>query len=182
MTHGHADHIADLIPVARDSGAPVLGPYELCTWLARQGIGNTLPMNKGGSLEVVGVRVSMTHARHSSSTQEHGLTVYLGEACGYVIRLEDGVTLYFAGDTSIFGDMQLLGELYRPDIAFLPIGGRYTMGPEAAAHAASLLGVRQVVPMHWGTLPDLTGTPGALRAALDPSIDVLALAPGETAE
>jgi L-ascorbate metabolism protein UlaG (beta-lactamase superfamily) len=160
----------------------VLGPFELCAWLGRQGVGRTLPLNTGGSLEVLGLRVSMTHARHSSSTQEHGQTVYLGGACGYVIRLEDGLTIYFAGDTSIFGDMRLLGELYRPDIAFLPIGDRYTMGPEAAAHAAGLLGVRQVVPMHWGTFPELTGTPDALKACLRERIDVLDLAPGQTAE
>lgn len=182
VTHGHADHIGDLIPVARDSLAPVVAPYELCAWLQRKGVGRTLPMNKGGSLEVAGLRVSMTHARHSSSTQEQGHTVYLGEACGYVLGLEDGLTVYFAGDTSIFGDMRLLGELYRPDIAFLPIGDRFTMGPDAAAHAAGLLGVRQVVPMHWGTFPELTGTPAALKARLPQTIDVLELAPGDTAE
>ncbi len=182
VTHGHADHIGDLLPVARDSGAPVIGVYELCGWLQRKGVTNTLPMNKGGSLSVAGLTVSMTHARHSSSVVENGQTVYLGEACGYVVKVEDGLTLYYAGDTSIFGDMKLLAELYRPDIAFLPIGDRFTMGPQAAAKACELLGVRQVVPMHWGTFPELTGTPDVLKTHLAGRVEVLDLSPGETAE
>jgi L-ascorbate metabolism protein UlaG (beta-lactamase superfamily) len=182
VSHGHADHIGDLVPVARETGAPVVAVYELCEWLKRKGITSTVPMNKGGSLEIAGLKVSMTHARHSSSCVEESETVYLGEACGYVVRLEDGLVIYYAGDTSIFGDMKLLGELYRPDIAFLPIGDRFTMGPEAAARACELLGVRQVVPMHWGTSPVLSGTPAALRACLTSPVEVLELKPGETAE
>ena len=151
----------DLVSVARDTGALVVGVYELCEWLKRKGVTNTAPMNKGGALDAAGLRISMTHARHSSSIVENGQTIYMGEACGFIVRLEDGLTLYYAGDTSVFGDMKLLGELYRPDIAFLPIGDRFTMGPEAAAKACGLLGVRQVVPMHWGTFPTLTGTPAA---------------------
>jgi L-ascorbate metabolism protein UlaG (beta-lactamase superfamily) len=182
VSHGHADHIGDLIPVARATDAPIVAPYELCDWLKRKGLTNTVPMNKGGSLEIVGLSVTMTHARHSSSCVENGMTVYLGEACGYVVRLEDGLTIYYAGDTSIFGDMKLLGELYRPDIAFLPIGDRFTMGPAAAAKACELLGVRQVVPMHWGTFPTLTGTPAALRSCLTVPVEVLELKPGDTTE
>jgi len=182
VSHGHSDHIGDLIPVARDSGAPVIGVYELCEWLKTKGLTNILPMNKGGSIEVAGLKVSMTHARHSSSCVDGGQTVYLGEACGYVVTLEDGLRIYYAGDTSIFGDMKLLGELYRPDIAFLPIGDRFTMGPEAAAKACELLGVRQVVPMHWGTFPTLTGTPSALKSHIKGAVEVLELKPGETAE
>ncbi len=182
VTHGHSDHIGDLVPVARDSGALVVSVFELCEWLATKGITNTAPMNIGGALDTHGLRISMTHARHSSSTLDNGQRIYLGEACGYVVRMEDGLRIYFAGDTSIFGDMKLLGELYKPDIAFLPIGDRFTMGPEAAAKACELLGVRQVVPMHWGTFPSLTGTPAALRAHLPSSIDVLELKPGETAQ
>jgi L-ascorbate metabolism protein UlaG (beta-lactamase superfamily) len=167
--------------VARDTGALVVGAFELCDWLERKGITHLAAMNKGGSLETAGLRISMTHARHSSSCVENGETIYLGEACGYVLVLEDGLRIYYAGDTSIFGDMKLLGELYRPDIAFLPIGDRFTMGPEAAARACELLGVRQVVPMHWGTFPLLTGTPAALKAHLRVPVDVLELTPGETA-
>lgn len=160
----------------------VIGVYELCEWLKGKGVMHTAPMNKGGRLDVAGLGISMTHARHSSSCVENGQTIYMGEACGYVVRLEDGLTIYYAGDTSLFGDMKLLGELYRPDIAFLPIGDRFTMGPEAAAKACELLGVRQVVPMHWGTFPTLTGTPSALRSHLKTSVEVLELKPGETAE
>lgn len=182
VSHGHDDHVGDLVPVARETGAPVVAVYELCEWLRELGLTGLLPMNKGGSLEVAGLTVSMTHARHSSSAADRGRRVYLGEACGYVVRLEDGLTIYYAGDTSIFGDMRLLGDLYRPDIAFLPIGDRFTMGPEAAARACELLGVRQVVPMHWGTFPALTGTPDALRRHLRVPVEVLELRPGDTAE
>jgi len=108
---------------------------------------------------------------------------YLGGAAGFVVRAPESPTIYYAGDTALFGDMKLIGELYRPDIAFLPIGDRYTMGPDTAALAARWLGVRQVVPMHWGTFPALTGTPAELTAHLAGSgIEVLALTPGETAE
>ncbi len=138
-------------------------------------------MNKGGTIDVEGLRITMTDARHSSSVDDRGL-VYLGEAAGFVVRLENGQTLYFAGDTALFGDMKLIGELYRPDIAFLPIGDRYTMGPDTAALAARWLGVKLVVPMHWGTFPLLTGTPDQLAHHLAGSgIEVLRLQPGETA-
>src|SRR5262249_40967764 len=118
-----------------------------------------------------GVQIAMTPAVHS------------GGAVGFVLRAPDMPTIYFAGDTALFGDMKLIGEMYAPAIAFLPIGDHYTMGPDAAARAAEWLGVRQVVPMHWGTYPLLTGTPAALRACLaHTSIDVLELKAGETAE
>jgi L-ascorbate metabolism protein UlaG (beta-lactamase superfamily) len=182
-SHGHADHIGDLVVCARESAAPVVAIFELCDWLGRKGLQNVVPMNKGGSVDVAGLRVTMTDARHSSGFVDNGQMVYLGEPAGFVVRLEDGRAIYYAGDTSLFGDMRLIGELYRPDIAFLPIGDRFTMDPAAAARAAEWLGVRQVVPMHWGTFPLLTGTPAALKALLQPKgIDVLELAPGQTAE
>jgi L-ascorbate metabolism protein UlaG (beta-lactamase superfamily) len=125
----------------------------------------------------------MTDARHSSGYVENGQTIYMGEAAGFVLRLEDGRVLYFAGDTSLFGDMRLIGDIHKPDIAFLPIGDRFTMDPAAAAKACELLGVRQVVPMHWGTYPMLTGTPGQLKTLVEPlGVHVLELRPGETAE
>ena len=183
VSHGHSDHIGDLVAVARDSGAPVVAVFELCDWLGRKGITNISPMNKGGSQDIVGLRVTMTDARHSSGFFDNGQMVYMGEPAGYVIRLEDGITLYYAGDTCLFGDMRLIGEMYKPDIAFLPIGDRFTMDPVAAARACELLGVRQVVPMHWGTFPLLTGTPAELRALVEPKgIQVLELRPGETTE
>jgi L-ascorbate metabolism protein UlaG (beta-lactamase superfamily) len=122
----------------------------------------------------------MVNAVHGSSCIEDGRLVYLGHPAGYVIRFEDGLTVYFAGDTDLFGDMRLIGELYRPAIAFLPIGDRFTMGPAAAAKAVELLGVRQVVPMHFGTFPFLAGTPDALRKLVEPKgVQVLELRPGE---
>jgi L-ascorbate metabolism protein UlaG (beta-lactamase superfamily) len=183
VSHGHSDHIDDLIAVARDSGATVVGMFELCVWLGTKGISNTSPMNKGGSVEVGGLTVTMVDARHSAGYVDNGQMVYMGEPAGYVVRLEDGMTIYFAGDTSIFGDMRLIGEIYKPDIAFLPIGDRFTMGPDTAARACGMLGVRQVVPMHWGTFPMLTGTPAQFRKLLSgTSVQVLDLNPGETSE
>ena len=182
-SHGHFDHIDDLITIARDSGAPVVGIFELCDWLGRKGIQQVSPMNKGGSQEIAGLRITMTDARHSSGFVDNGQMVYMGEPAGFVIRLEDGRSLYYAGDTCLFGDMRLIGELYTPEIAFLPIGDRFTMDPVQAAKACELLGVRQVVPMHWGTFPLLTGTPAALKVLVEPKgVQELELKPGETAE
>ena len=183
VSHGHPDHIGDLVAVARASGAPVIGVFELCDWLSRKGIANTSPMNKGGSQTIGGLRITMTDARHSSGYVENGQMVYMGEPAGYVVRLEDGLTIYYAGDTSLFGDMRLIGEMYTPDIAFLPIGDRFTMDPPAAARACEFLGVRQVVPMHWGTYPVSTGNPTELKRLVEPrGVQVLELKPGETTE
>ncbi len=140
-------------------------------------------MNKGGRLTIDGLRVAMVAAEHSSGLVEDGGIVYLGEPVGYVLTLEDDLRVYFAGDTAVFGDMALIRRLYAPDMAFLPIGNRFTMGPEDAAVACELLGVRRVVPMHYGTFPLLTGTPGRLRELVEPKgIAVIELEPGETAD
>lgn len=182
VSHGHSDHISDAAAMARTTGAPVVGIWEVATWLKTKGVSHVEAMNKGGTITVKGLRITLTDARHSSSIDEHGLTS-LGEAAGFVVRLENAQTIYFAGDTALFGDMKIIGDVYRPDIAFLPIGDRFTMGPDTAAIAARWLGVRQVVPMHWGTFPLLTGTPEQFKAHLEGSgIEVLELAPGETAE
>jgi L-ascorbate metabolism protein UlaG (beta-lactamase superfamily) len=182
VSHGHGDHLDDALACARESGAPVMAIYELCDWLGRKGLQRLEPMNKGGSVDIAGLRVTMTDARHSSGYVDDGRMVYLGEAAGFVVGLEDGRSIYFAGDTCLFGDMRLIGELYRPTIAFLPIGDRFTMGPADAARACAMLGVRQVVPMHWGTFPILTGTPAELKSLVPAGVDVLELKPGETAE
>jgi L-ascorbate metabolism protein UlaG (beta-lactamase superfamily) len=182
VSHGHSDHITDAAAMAKSTGATVVGIWEVTSWLGTKGVQNLEPMNKGGTIEVKGLRVTMTEACHSSSFDENGI-VYLGEPAGFIVRLENGQTIYFAGDTSLFGDMKLLAELYKPDIAFLPIGDRFTMGPDTAAMAAKWLGVKQVVPMHYGTFPLLTGTPEQLKQHLaGSSIQVLELRPGETAE
>lgn len=182
VSHGHGDHLDDALACARESGAPVVAIYELCDWLGRKGLQRLEPMNRGGSIQVAGVRVTMTDARHSSGYVDNGQMVYLGEAAGFVVGLEDGRSIYFAGDTGLFGDMRLIGEIHRPTIAFLPIGDRFTMGPADAARACAMLGVRQVVPMHWGTFPMLTGTPAELKSLVPAGVDVLELKPGETAE
>lgn len=182
-SHGHSDHTGDLVACARESGAPVVAIWELCDWLGQKGIQNLAPMNIGGTQTMAGLRITMTEARHSSSITEGGRIIYLGAAAGFIVGLEDGRSIYYAGDTSLFGDMRLIGEMYRPEIAFLPIGDRFTMDPVAAAKACELLGVRQVVPMHWGTFPMLTGTPAALKALVEPrGVHVLELEPGQTAE
>lgn len=182
VSHGHSDHITDAAAVAKSTGATVVGIWEVTSWLSAKGVQHVEPMNKGGTIMSNGLRITMTDARHSSSFDENGI-VYLGEPAGFVVKLENGQTVYYAGDTALFGDMKLIGELYKPDIAFLPIGDRFTMGPDTAATAARWLGVKQVVPMHWGTFPLLTGTPQQLEQHLAGSgIEVLMLKPGETAK
>jgi L-ascorbate metabolism protein UlaG (beta-lactamase superfamily) len=182
VSHGHSDHITDAAAMAKATNATVVGIWEVTSWLGAKGVKNLEPMNKGGSIEVKGLRVTMTEALHSSSFDDNGI-VYLGEPAGFVVRLENGQSFYFAGDTALFSDMKLIGELYKPDIAFLPIGDRFTMGPDTAALAAKWLGVKQVVPMHYGTFPLLTGTPEKLKEHLaGTSIQVLELKPGETAQ
>jgi L-ascorbate metabolism protein UlaG (beta-lactamase superfamily) len=182
VTHGHSDHTGDLVSIARATGAHVIANYEICLWIEGKGIQNTAPMGHGGSQTIGGITFTMVNAVHGSSALEDGRLIYLGQPAGYIVRFEDGLTTYFAGDTDLFGDMRLIGEMYRPAIAFLPIGDRFTMGPEAAARAVDLLGVRQVVPMHFGTFPFLTGTPDALRKLVEPKgVEVLELKPGETA-
>jgi L-ascorbate metabolism protein UlaG (beta-lactamase superfamily) len=182
ITHGHSDHTGDAASIGRSSGAHVVAPYEVSVWLGQKGLQNVTGMNPGGTLKALGLSITMVPAMHSSSIVEDGRTIYLGVATGYVITFEDGLTIYFAGDTSIFGDMRLIGEMYRPTMAFLPIGDLYTMGPEQAAKACELLGVKRVVPMHYGTFPALTGTPATLRELVEPrGVQVVELKPGETA-
>jgi L-ascorbate metabolism protein UlaG (beta-lactamase superfamily) len=180
ITHGHDDHAGDAVAIGRSSGAQTIAPFELAQWLQRKGLQKVTGMNPGGTLHALGLSMTMVPAVHSSSTEDNGQIVYLGVATGYVVRFEDGLTIYFAGDTSIFGDMRLIGEMYQPQLAFLPIGDLYTMGPEQAAKACELLGVKQVVPMHYGTFPALTGTPAKLRELVGPGVTVLELKPGET--
>ena len=181
VTHGHGDHTTDVVPIARATGAQVVAPFELAAFFQRKGLQNVIGMNPGGTLNALGLAMTMVQAFHSSSIEEDGKPVYAGAATGYVVKFENGTTIYFAGDTALFGDMRLIGEFYRPQIAFLPIGDFYTMGPEQAAKAVELLGVRQVVPMHYGTFPALTGTPAKLRELVGSRAQIVDLKPGETA-
>lgn len=185
VTHGHFDHIHDAVPLAKRTGATVVGIFELTHWLERQGVpsGQLLSMNKGGTAETHGLKVTMVHADHSCGILEpDGSIIYGGEAVGYVVELENGQRLYHAGDTGLFGDMRLIGELYHPDLVMLPIGDHFTMSPREAAVAVRLLGAQLVVPMHFGTFPALRGTPDELSRHLQdaPEVTVVRLAPGET--
>jgi L-ascorbate metabolism protein UlaG (beta-lactamase superfamily) len=182
LSHGHSDHTGDVVAVGRATGAPIVAVYELALWCERKGLQNVQGMGIGGTVTVAGLTVSMVPAIHTSSTVENDTTVYLGQPAGFVVRMENREAFYFAGDTAVFGDMKLIAEMYAPEIAFLPIGDHFTMGPEGAALAARMLGVRQVVPMHYGTFPVLTGTPDRLKQLVErDGIDVLVLQPGETA-
>lgn len=182
ITHAHFDHIGDAVDIARGTGAQVVAIAETAGWLGSKGVDNTIDMNKGGTVDVAGVRAHMTHAVHSCGISDGDRIVYGGEAAGYVVELENGFKLYHSGDTAVFSDMALIGKLLQPDIALLPIGDHYTMGPRSAAEAIRLLGVKTVVPMHFGTFPVLTGTPDDLRKEADDvgGLEVVDLQPGGT--
>jgi L-ascorbate metabolism protein UlaG (beta-lactamase superfamily) len=177
ITHGHFDHIHDAVPLARQFSPQVVAIYETCEWLGSKGVANLCPMNKGGSQTVAGVTVTMTHAVHSCGIKEGDQIIYGGEASGYVMRLPDGRSLYFAGDTNVFSDMALIEQLYHPELAILPIGDLFTMSPREAALACSLLQAKRVIPMHFGTFPLLTGRPEQLAALT--ATQVWALEPGK---
>lgn len=179
-THGHSDHVGSLIPVAQRTGATVVAMYDLTTWAASKGVKNTMGGNKGGTVPVAGLKVTLVNALHSSCMFENDTLVNLGDPCGFVIEFENGYKLYDAGDTDVFGDMALIAELYEPDLVILPIGDHFTMGPKQAAKAIQLLGAKRVVPQHFGTFPILTGTPEALQALVGSDVEILALKPGET--
>jgi L-ascorbate metabolism protein UlaG (beta-lactamase superfamily) len=183
VTHGHSDHCGDAVSVGRQTGATVVALLELSGWLERQGLKNLRPMNIGGRQVLRGIEVAMVQAVHSSSAMDSGNVIYLGPATGFVVKFENGLTIYFAGDTGLFGDMRMLRERFAPSVAFLPIGDRFTMGPEDAAVAGEWLGVKKIVPMHYGTFPELTGTPDRLRELCRPrDIEVVELRPGDRAE
>jgi len=181
LTHAHDDHLGETVELAKKFECPVYAVVELRGWLASQGLpfDPTQAMNKGGTAKLDGLRLTFTDAKHSSSVFEGDLPVYMGEPAGIVMRFDDGPSVYFAGDTCVFGDMSLIGRLYHPDVAVLPIGDHYTMGPEEAAVATELLGTKKMVPCHWGTFPLLTGTPEACKKLIS-GCDVLAMEPGET--
>ena len=182
VSHGHSDHTGDVAAVARATNAPIVCLFELGQYFSEKGLKDVRDMGIGGTQTVGEFTVTMTNAVHSGSVVDGGRIVYLGGAAGFIVRAPGAPTIYFAGDTALFGDMKIIGEIYTPQIAFLPIGDHYTMGPDTAAIAAKWLGVRQVVPMHWGTFPLLTGTAEMLKEKLSGTgIDVLELKPGETA-
>ena len=184
VTHGHGDHVGEVVELGKRYSPKIVAIFELANWLAAQGVPDAVDfgMNKGGTVDVDGVKFSMTHALHSGGLiGDDGSITYLGDPAGYVVEVENGTRLYFSGDTAVFGDMQLIGRIYEPDVAILPIGDHFTMGPREAAVALELLGVSRCVPGHYGTFPLLHGTPDQLRE-LAPGVEVLAPEPGETVE
>ena len=183
-THGHGDHIGDAVPLVKEHQPTVVGIFELCVWLGKKGAERLSPMNKGGTQLVEGVKVTMVHADHSCGIEEDdGSIIYGGEAVGYVLEFENGVKLYHAGDTNVFGDMKIIHELYEPDYAMLPIGDHFTMGPREVEYACTLLRPKVVIPMHFGTFPMLTGRPKDLeKFADDLGIEVWEMKPGESRE
>jgi L-ascorbate metabolism protein UlaG (beta-lactamase superfamily) len=182
ITHGHFDHIADAVELGKKHKPQIVGIYELCVWLESKGVSSASPMNKGGTQKVGEIEVTMVNAVHSCGIKDGDEIIYGGEACGYIVRLPGGLTVYHAGDTALFGDMKLIGELYAPDVALLPIGDHYTMGPREAAMAIRFLNVRHVIPMHFGTFPQLVGRPEQVRQLTQDisGVEIHALKPGES--
>jgi L-ascorbate metabolism protein UlaG (beta-lactamase superfamily) len=184
VTHGHGDHVGDTVELAQQTNAPVVAIHELSQILTRWGAPHVIGMNKGGTFAFPGVKVTMTQAVHSSSVQHGDQLIAAGDAVGFVLQFDNGFTAYHAGDTAVFKDMELIRELYRPELALLPIGSHYVMNPAEAALACRLLKPRWVIPMHYGTFPVLTGTPEELIRLLqgEPEIQVVPLKPGETVD
>ncbi len=182
LTHGHFDHVGDTVDIAKAHKPTVVAQVELANWLAGQGVENASGMNKGGTQTADGLKVTMTHAQHSSSAVENGKPVYLGEPAGFVVEFENGFKAYFAGDTNIFGDMKLIHEIYNPTLAVLPIGSHFTMDPREAAYACRFLNVRIAIPCHYGTFPLLTGTVAEFKKLTMEiaDLEIVEFQPGET--
>jgi L-ascorbate metabolism protein UlaG (beta-lactamase superfamily) len=182
LTHGHGDHMADVVEVAKKHGSTVVAIYELAAYVDARGVAETIGMNLGGSVQIKDVMASMVDARHSSGAQDEQGIHYVGVAAGFVLTITEGPVLYHAGDTAVFGDMELIRELYQPKVAMLPIGGHYTMGPKEAALAVRLVAPQVVLPIHFGTFPPLKGTPEQLAALVGPGVKVVDWKPGDEFE
>ena len=178
-THGHGDHIGDAVEVGKKFNPIAVGMPELCGWLQKKGVKQASGMNKGGTQTIADVKITMVHADHSCGIQDGDEMVYGGEACGYVVEFSNGTKFYHAGDTNVFGDMAIIRDLYAPKVVMLPIGDHYTMSPREAAYAVKLLQPETVIPMHYGTFPQLTGTPSQLQK-LVPDVEVFEMKPGQT--
>lgn len=171
ITHGHADHLGDTYAIYGEHRPVVISIFDLCPLLQKNGVspGDCIGMNIGGTVEVHGIKFMQTPAMHSGSAEDNGVSIYGGAPTGYVVELEDGFRFYHSGDTWVMKDMELIGELFRPQVAMLPIGGHFTMDPAAAALAAKMLRVDSVIPMHFATFPILMGDPAELAEKLDGS-------------
>ena len=180
LTHGHGDHMSDAVPVAKKHNSNVAAIYELAAYVASQGADNITGFNIGGTVQLDDVAVTMVEAKHSAGAEGKSGAQYAGVAVGFVLTIANGPVLYHAGDTTVFTDMKLIKELYRPELAMLPIGGFYTMGPREAALAARFIEPKAILPIHFGTFPPLTGTPDELDKHLKGTIEVIRIAPGES--
>ncbi len=178
ITHGHFDHVGDAVDTIKQTGAHSVSIFEIGAWLESHGCQNVIQMNMGGTVDIAGCKVTMVNAVHSCGLLEGDHLVEGGDPAGFVIEFPDGLVVYQAGDTDVFGDMALIGEIYKPDVAVLPVGDHFTMGPRQAAHAVRLLGVKQVICGHFGTFPVLAGTPEALRALVPATVEVPDMTPG----
>jgi L-ascorbate metabolism protein UlaG (beta-lactamase superfamily) len=179
VTHGHFDHIGDAVALAKQHSPKVVCIPEMGAWLEKKGVKNVQSMNNGGTQQVEDLHVTMVHAVHSCGITDGDQVIYGGEACGYVIAFDNGIKIYHAGDTMAFSDMKIIHELWRPQIAMLPIGDHYTMDPRQAAYAAELLQPKAIIPMHFGTFPVLTGKPSELKKFAE-GVEVHEMKPGET--
>jgi L-ascorbate metabolism protein UlaG (beta-lactamase superfamily) len=181
VSHGHSDHLGETMAIAQRSGAKVLSIFEVCLYLRAHGVPSAEGLNKGGSISVDGITVTMIDAVHSSGIDVGESVTAGGEAAGFVVKLENGYTLYHCGDTALFGDMKLVRRLYRPDLMMVPIGGLYTMGPVEAAVACTFVNPHRIIGMHYGTFPVLSGTPAMLRKHLPAKLraKVVELTPGK---
>jgi len=179
LTHGHGDHVGQTVELTKQFKPEVVAMVELKDWLGQQGaeVDEVPGPNKGGTVEAGGVKFTLVNAFHSSGADDGA---YTGEAAGLVLEFENATKIYFAGDTCVFGDMQLIGRIYEPDVAVLPIGGHFTMDPREAGVALELLGAKRCIPCHYGTFPLLAGTPDELRGHAASGVEILAIAPGET--
>ncbi|MEM2934108.1 MAG: metal-dependent hydrolase [Halobacteria archaeon] len=181
ITHGHGDHLGDTIGIAKRNKALAVAIHEIACYLQARGV-EAVGMNMGGSIDL-GVKITMVPAWHSSGIDEANLSFSGGTACGYII--EDGVKIYHAGDTALFSDMKLIGEVYHPEIALLPIGNRFTMNAQTAAIAVSWIKPEIAIPMHYNTFPLIAQDPekfAALVREKSPETRVVILKPGEMFE
>jgi L-ascorbate metabolism protein UlaG (beta-lactamase superfamily) len=185
LTHGHSDHVGEIGALVADTGCQVACQFDLAPYLQGKGVpaDKIVGFNKGGSVNVAGIRATMTNAHHSSSSYENGQIIALGSSAGFVLRFSNGFTIYHTGDTSVTMDMQIVGELYKPDLTILPIGDHFTMDPRQAAYALKLIGSTFAIPEHFGTFPMLTGTPEALVEAcreFGVTTNLIILKPGDS--
>jgi L-ascorbate metabolism protein UlaG (beta-lactamase superfamily) len=183
VTHGHADHFGDAMEIADRTGALLIGNHELSIFFSKQGL-ESKGMNIGGSLKVQNVTLTMLDAKHSSDIDFMEEVGAGGSACSFIFQMESGKKVYHAGDTGLFGDMKtVIGDIYQPDIALLPIGDRFTMGPFEASIATEWIAPSKVIPMHYNTFPIIEQDPEYFNNLVKNRIadtEVLILVPGET--